>query len=36
MIGDPSGKSQERNLLTEEILQKNLDGITITRLTQSD
>jgi len=27
MIGDPSGKSQERNLLTEEILQKNLDGI---------
>ena len=27
MIGDPSGKSQERNLLTEEILQKNLNGI---------
>ncbi|PLX20396.1 MAG: tyrosine--tRNA ligase [Marinilabiliales bacterium] len=27
MIGDPSGKSQERNLLTEENLQKNLDGI---------
>jgi tyrosyl-tRNA synthetase len=27
MIGDPSGKSQERNLLTEEMLQKNLDGI---------
>jgi tyrosyl-tRNA synthetase len=27
MIGDPSGKSQERNLLTEELLQKNLDGI---------
>ncbi|MFC2151297.1 tyrosine--tRNA ligase [Bacteroidota bacterium] len=27
MIGDPSGKSQERNLLTEEILEKNLEGI---------
>lgn len=27
MIGDPSGKSQERNLLTEEILTKNLNGI---------
>jgi len=27
MIGDPSGKSQERNLLNEEILQKNLNGI---------
>ncbi|MFB6318006.1 tyrosine--tRNA ligase [Saccharicrinis sp. FJH54] len=27
MIGDPSGKSQERNLLNEETLQKNLDGI---------
>jgi len=27
MIGDPSGKSQERNLLDEESLQKNLDGI---------
>jgi tyrosyl-tRNA synthetase len=27
MIGDPSGKSQERNLLNEEALQKNLDGI---------
>ena len=27
MIGDPSGKSQERNLLNEEILQNNLDGI---------
>ncbi len=27
MIGDPSGKSQERNLLNEEQLQKNLDGI---------
>ena len=27
MIGDPSGKSQERNLLTEEILNKNLNGI---------
>jgi tyrosyl-tRNA synthetase len=27
MIGDPSGKSQERNLLTEEILNKNSDGI---------
>ena len=27
MIGDPSGKSQERNLLDEEALNKNLDGI---------
>jgi len=27
MIGDPSGKSEERNLLTEETIQKNLQGI---------
>lgn len=27
MIGDPSGKSNERNLLSEEILQKNIAGI---------
>ena len=27
MVGDPSGKNQERNLLSEEILQKNLDGV---------
>ncbi|MGQ8337069.1 tyrosine--tRNA ligase [Sunxiuqinia sp. A32] len=27
MIGDPSGKSQERNLLNEETLEKNLAGI---------
>jgi tyrosyl-tRNA synthetase len=27
MIGDPSGKSQERNLLDEKTLQKNLAGI---------
>src|SRR5690554_185635 len=27
MIGDPSGKSDERNLLTEEDLQKNVEGI---------
>ncbi len=27
MVGDPSGKSQERNLLDEETLQKNLEGI---------
>src|SRR5690554_1197834 len=27
MIGDPSGKSDERNLLTEEILNKNVAGI---------
>jgi len=26
MVGDPSGKSQERNLLSEEILQHNLDS----------
>src|SRR4030095_10801901 len=27
MVGDPSGKSQERNLLDEESLQKNLEGV---------
>jgi tyrosyl-tRNA synthetase len=27
MIGDPSGKSEERNLLTPEQLERNLDGI---------
>ena len=27
MVGDPSGKSEERNLLSEEQLQKNLAGI---------
>jgi tyrosyl-tRNA synthetase len=27
MVGDPSGKSQERNLLSEEVLQTNLQGI---------
>ncbi len=27
MIGDPSGKSEERNLLNEETLAKNLEGI---------
>ncbi|MEJ5960633.1 tyrosine--tRNA ligase [Pedobacter immunditicola] len=27
MVGDPSGKSDERNLLTEEILAKNLQGL---------
>jgi tyrosyl-tRNA synthetase len=27
MVGDPSGKSAERNLLGEEVLQKNLEGI---------
>ncbi len=27
MIGDPSGKSEERNLLDEETLRKNLEGI---------
>ena len=27
MIGDPSGKSQERNLLTEEVLQHNIEGM---------
>ena len=26
MVGDPSGKSKERNLLTEETLQKNTKG----------
>jgi len=27
MIGDPTGKSEERNLLSEEILQHNQDGV---------
>ncbi len=27
MVGDPSGKSEERNLLSEEALQKNVEGI---------
>ncbi|MBS1914769.1 MAG: tyrosine--tRNA ligase [Bacteroidetes bacterium] len=27
MVGDPSGKSEERNLLDEETLNRNLDGI---------
>jgi len=27
MIGDPSGKSQERNLLSEEALTKNIEGV---------
>src|SRR6185312_14451620 len=29
MVGDPSGKSEERNLLDEETLQHNLKGIRI-------
>jgi tyrosyl-tRNA synthetase len=27
MVGDPSGKSKERNMLSEEVLQKNLAGV---------
>src|SRR5437868_4331894 len=27
MVGDPSGKNEERNLLSEDILQKNLAGV---------
>src|SRR6201996_2507465 len=27
MIGDPSGKSQERTLLTEELIARNIQGI---------
>jgi tyrosyl-tRNA synthetase len=27
MVGDPSGKSAERNLLTEEVLQSNIQGV---------
>ena len=27
MVGDPSGKSEERNLLSEDVLQKNLSGV---------
>src|SRR5918912_3910125 len=27
MVGDPSGKNEERNLLSEDVLQKNLKGI---------
>jgi tyrosyl-tRNA synthetase len=30
LIGDPSGKSQERILLTNDVLKKNVDGITST------
>src|SRR5205823_11496810 len=29
MVGDPSGKSQERNLLSEEILQHNLESVKL-------
>jgi tyrosyl-tRNA synthetase len=29
MVGDPSGKSEERNLLDEETLQRNVDGIRV-------
>ena len=27
MVGDPSGKSEERNMLSEEILNKNVEGV---------
>jgi tyrosyl-tRNA synthetase len=27
MVGDPSGKSEERNLLTEDALEKNIEGV---------
>lgn len=27
MVGDPSGKSEERNLLSEEVLQHNQEGV---------
>ena len=27
MVGDPSGKSEERNMLSKEVLDKNVDGI---------
>lgn len=27
MVGDPSGKSEERNLLSEEVLAKNVEGV---------
>lgn len=27
MVGDPSGKSEERNMLSEEVLQKNVAGV---------
>jgi len=27
MVGDPSGKSEERNLLSEEVLRKNVEGV---------
>ena len=27
MVGDPSGKSEERNLLSEDVLQFNLNGV---------
>jgi tyrosyl-tRNA synthetase len=28
MVGDPSGKSAERNLLNDEVLQKNIEGVS--------
>jgi tyrosyl-tRNA synthetase len=27
MVGDPSGKSEERNLLSEDVLQRNVEGV---------
>jgi len=27
MVGDPSGRNEERNLLSEEVLQKNVEGV---------
>ncbi len=27
MVGDPSGKSEERNLLSEDVLKKNQEGV---------
>ncbi|MCL2306421.1 MAG: tyrosine--tRNA ligase [Planctomycetaceae bacterium] len=29
MIGDPSGKSEERNLISEEVIRKNIDAIRV-------
>src|SRR5687767_10046251 len=27
MVGDPTGKSEERNLLSEDVLQRNISGV---------
>src|ERR687885_1103012 len=36
MVGDPSGKSTERNLLSEDVLQRNVEGIKAQLMTFLD